>query len=69
MHNFLVRSNESACRKSGRLGLDRVKWSLSREERNSRNTFIEVLANRILNYTPASNNNKMTCGYYPKPFK
>ena len=25
MHSFEVRSNESACRKSGRLGLEQVK--------------------------------------------
>ena len=26
MHIFEVRSNESACRKSGRLGLEQVCW-------------------------------------------
>ena len=26
MYNFVVHSNESACRKSGRLGLDQVEW-------------------------------------------
>ena len=35
MHNFVVHSNESACRKIGRLGLDQVKreiWVGEREE-------------------------------------
>ena len=27
MHNFVVHSNESACRKSGRLGLDQVYFN------------------------------------------
>ena len=32
MHNFLVPSNERACRKSGRLGMDQV-IDLSKKER------------------------------------
>ena len=30
MHNFIVHSNESVCRKSGRLGLDQVVSGISR---------------------------------------
>ena len=32
MHSFVVHSNESACRKSGRLGLEQVKKQPSYED-------------------------------------
>ena len=28
IHNFVVHSNESECRKSGRLGMEQVNWYL-----------------------------------------
>ena len=35
MHSFEVHSNESACRKSGRLGLEQVKYHISIDAYNS----------------------------------
>ena len=36
MHNFVVHSNESTCRKSGRLGMDQVARSAGRRSRSGR---------------------------------
>ena len=45
------------------------KRALSREERNTKNTFLEGLVERVLNDKAASNNNKMAYGYDPKLLK
>ena len=45
------------------------KRTLSREERNTKNTFIEGLVKRVLNNKSASNNNKMAYAYYTKILK
>ena len=59
MHSFEVHSNESACRKSGRLGLEQVcisamllrsdmnKWRLSQFEKID-NLYINSASNRLL---------------------
>ena len=45
------------------------KRPLSREKRNTRNTFLEGLVKRVLNDKSENNNNKMAYGYYPKLLK
>ena len=64
MHSFEVHSNESACRKSGRLGLEQVIHTLVRKEglRHFDSLFTDVESKQTLNF---DDNIKVLAHYFP----